>query len=173
MCGDVIEIRAEEPGDIAGVRAVNEAAFPTSAEADLVDALRDAGAHEVSLVAVEGDRVVGHILFSPATIEAEGESIDAIGLAPMSVVPALQRGGIGSRLVREGLARCEALGHRTVIVLGHAAYYPRFGFLQADEFNLRCEFPSPPESFMVRGYDGESFGGRPALARYHAAFNDL
>lgn len=166
-------IRPETPEDITAIHAVNEAAFPTPAEADLVETLRDQGAHVLSLVAVDGDQVVGHILFSPVVIETESGPIDALGLAPMAVLPAHQRKGIGTRLVTTGLAHCAALDYPAVVVLGHPDYYPRFGFLQAKRQGITCEFPSPPESFMIKELRPGALNGRSGIAKYHAAFRDL
>lgn len=123
-------IRAEQVADKNGVRAVNERAFGGRAEADIVEALHRAQAAVVALVAEVGAEVVGHILFSPVDVEqANGKRL--VGLAPMAVAPDYQRQGIGSQLVREGLARCRANGFDGVVVLGHAEYYPRFGFVLA------------------------------------------
>src|SRR5918998_1345366 len=99
-------VRAERPEDLHAVRRVNELAFDGAGEADLVDALRESGAAHLSLVAEEGGRVVGHILFSPVTVESAGGDWGATGLAPMAVLPELQRRGVGSALVREGLKEC-------------------------------------------------------------------
>jgi len=90
--------------------------------------LRSDGAVVVALVAVENDEIVGHILFSDLLIEAEQAVLHAVSLAPMAVLPDHQRRGIGSALVRQGLAICRERGKSIVVVLGHPAYYPRFGF---------------------------------------------
>jgi putative acetyltransferase len=116
-------IRYEQPADRAGIRHVVEAAFPTPAEAALVDRLRDDGDAVISLVARDGDEVVGHVLFSRLTAEKR-----VLGLAPVSVLPARQRTGIGTRLVREGLREAQLQDWDAVLVLGNPAYYRRFGF---------------------------------------------
>ena len=143
-----VRIRAEDPADPPGIRRVLEAAFGQPAEADLVDALRLAARPYLSLVAVLGREIVGHIAFSPVTIGSEPPS-DCIGLAPMGVLPPVQRRGIGSDLVRAGLVECRRTGQSVVVVLGHPAYYPRFGFTPASRAGLRCEYPVPDEHFMV------------------------
>src|SRR5262245_34040539 len=129
-----VGIRGERPGDEAAIRHVHEAAFRGSAEGRLVDALRGAGlvSPEASLVAVAaGGEVVGHVLFSAIALEVDGRDVPAAALAPLAVLPACQRAGVGTRLVREGLVRLPALGYRAVIVVGDHAYYVRFGFSQA------------------------------------------
>lgn len=164
-------IRPERPEDIAAIHALNEAAFPTCAEADLVDTLRDEGAHVLSLVAVDGDRVVGHILFSPVVIETKAGALDALGLGPMALLPERQREGTGSKLVTASLMQCTAIDYPAVVVLGHPEYYPRFGFLRADRFGITCEFPSPPEAFMIKELQAGALAGKSGIAKYHAAFD--
>jgi putative acetyltransferase len=116
-------IRSESPGDIAGIRFVEEAAFLQSAEADLVDDLRAAGDSVFSLIAVEGETVTGHAMFS--RLQAP---FPALALGPVAVLPDRQRMGVGSRLIREGIARSEAAGWLGIFVLGDPAFYRRFGF---------------------------------------------
>ena len=114
----MVSLRAEEPGDVEAVREVNARAFPTDAEARLVDALRAAGALVLSLVAEEDGRVVGHIAFSEVTVEEGRTRWTGVGLAPMAVLPEAQRRGIGSLLVREGLERLAREGQPFAVVLG-------------------------------------------------------
>ena len=164
-----MRVRPETQADRAAVRAVNEAAFETRAEADLVEALRRSDISLVSLVAeVEGE-VVGHILFSPVSLP-EHDHLNLVGLAPMAVVPDYQRKGIGSALVREGLARCKDLGFCAAVVVGHAEYYPRFGFVPADRYGLRCEYDVPADVFMVAELEAGALNGASGLVRYDSAF---
>ena len=121
-------IRPETTADHEAIRQVNRLAFGQDAEARLVDALRDGGYVQASLVAEKDGQIVGHILFSELPIITEAGTIPALALAPMAVLPANQRQGIGSALVRRGLEICREQGHRTFIVLGHPDFYPRFGF---------------------------------------------
>jgi len=142
-----IAIRREQAGDADAVRQVNERAFGTPAEANLVDALRGTDG-SLSLVAIVDDRLVGHIMFTPVTVDdAAGPRVAA--LAPLSVVPERQRTGIGTHLVRAGLAACRDAGYAAIVVVGHPEYYPRFGFTPAHAVGLRCEFAVPPDAFMV------------------------
>jgi putative acetyltransferase len=166
-------VRAERPEDRGAVRRVNELAFETAAEADLVDALREGGAAEVSLVAEEGGLLVGHILFSPVSVESEGGDWEASGLGPMAVVPERQGHGVGSALVSEGLRECLRLGREVVFVLGHAEYYPRFGFRPAGPLGLTCEFPTPEEFFMVAELRPGALAGRKGLVRYRPEFRNV
>ncbi len=125
-------IRDEQERDAAAIRAVTLAAFATmpysqQTEAAIVDALRAAGALAVSLVAVEGDEAVGHVAFSPVSIDGV-TAPGWYGVGPLSVRPDRQRRGIGSALMREGIARLRAMGGNGCVVVGDPAYYQRFGF---------------------------------------------
>jgi putative acetyltransferase len=143
------EIRRERAEDAPQVREVNLLAFGQPQEADLVDKLRENCADALSLVAVDDGKIVGHILFTPVTIDGVTHQPAEMGLAPMAVLPDLQRRGIGGALVREGLAILKAEGCPLVIVLGHPEYYPKFGFLPASSFDISCQWEVPDEAFMA------------------------
>lgn len=161
-------IREERADDTQAVRALNLAAFQTSTEADLVDALRVEASPFVSLVAEESGVIVGHIMFSPVNLALDAPLL--MGLAPMAVSPERQRQGIGSRLIAEGLERCGQLGAAVVVVLGHADYYPRFGFAPASRFGLRSEYDVPDEVFMARELKDGGLEGLAGTVRYHPVF---
>lgn len=165
-------IRAEEETDHAGVHALNVVAFETPAEADLVDALRTQAKSIVSLVAEEGESVVGHILFSPVTLSGHA-GLKIMGLAPMAVAPTHQRHGIGSDLVRAGLERCKALGFGAVVVLGHPKFYPRFGFLPSTHFGIGSDYDVPEDAFMVSELQPGYLHGVSGTIQYHAAFKNV
>jgi putative acetyltransferase len=167
----MISIRVEQPGDADGVRETNQKAFGSPLEARLVDALRTSSDY-LSLVATIDGRVVGHILFTPVTIEPPVDRRIA-GLAPMAVRPEHQRSGIGGQLIRAGLAECRRQGYSAVVVLGHPEYYPRFGFVPAHTFGLRCEFPSPPEAFMATELERDALRRIRGLVRYLAQFAEV
>ena len=168
-------VRSETPEDFPAIRRVNELAFGSPAEADLVESLRAGGMTTLSLVAVEDNRVVAHLLLSPVTIES-GESVDgtfsAIGLGPMAVLPEHQRQGIGSVLITSALDTCRQAGHDCVVLVGHAEYYPRFGFVPASRFGLKCEYDVPDEVFMaIELRDGTH--GTQGMVRYQPEFNEV
>ena len=166
----MISVRFEQPDDAAGIRETNEQAFGTPLEASLVDALRSAEDY-LSLVATIDEQVVGHILFTPVTLEPPVD-LGIAGLAPMAVRPEHQRSGVGGQLIRTGLDACRASGYAAVVVLGHPEYYPRFGFVPAHTFGLTCEFPSPPEAFMAIELQAEALSGVGGLVRYLPQFAD-
>jgi len=169
----MMTVRTESTKDDESVRRVNELAFEQPNEADLVDALRANARPFISLVAVVDEQVVGHIFFSPVSIESENGVFTAMGLAPMAVLPEYQNQGIGSQLVREGLKECQRLGHGIVVVLGHANYYPRFGFTPASLKGLRSEYDVPDEVFMVTELVPGALEGRRGLVKYHPEFGKV
>lgn len=140
-------VRAEQPGDIPAIREVHTEAFGQTAEAHLVDRLRDDGDATASLVIETGDGIVGHILFSQLRVVAPDRDIEAAALAPVAVRPPFQRQGMGSKLIHAGLQRCRELGIEAVVVLGHPAYYPRFGFSAALARGLEAPYSGP--AFMA------------------------
>lgn len=169
----MLTIRGEATGDEDAVRRVNELAFGRPEEARLVDALRVNARPYLSLLAVDDGRIVGHIFFSPVTIEA-GESVRrAFGLGPMAVLPEWQGRGVGSSLVREGLEECLRRGHEVVVVVGHPEYYPRFGFEPAKAKGLTCEFPVPDEVFMLKELREGALAGAGGLVKYHPEFRKV
>jgi len=166
-------IRLEEPEDIAAIRRVNEEAFGSPAEADLVDALRRNGKVTFSLVAEHDDRIVGHILFSLVRLETDGRELMGVGLAPVAVLPEFQDRGIGSLLVQNGLERCRETGHPFAVVLGHHSYYPRFGFAPASRFGIKSEFDVVDENFMAMELRKGALQNRAGMAKYQPEFNEV
>ena len=167
-------VRPEDPDDYAAIAAVNRAAFGGNEEATLVELLRKDGLIIASAVAInDSGEVVGHILFSPATILAGNNELKVASLAPMAVVPGFQCRGVGSMLVQHGLEACRQAGYRAVIVVGHPSYYPRFGFSHGLVAGLANPFTAT-EAFMglelARGSLSDLGEGRVV---YPDAFNQL
>lgn len=160
---DGLVIRIETPADIPGVRAVNEAAFETGAEAALVDALREHGKFVLSLVADLDDELVGHILFTDIVMEPRGADDRILGLAPMAVLPEWQGNGVGSALARRGIEDCRELGYRGIVVLGHPGFYSRFGFVPASRHGLTCIYDAPDEAFMALALGDAALPGGCAI----------
>jgi putative acetyltransferase len=145
----MLTIRDESIDDVFAIQWVNSEAFETTNEAELVDDLRANDAISVSMVAELDGRVVGHIFFSEVAIGASPYSYRTLGLAPMAVLPEFQNRGIGSLLVKEGLERCRQLGTEVVVVLGHAEFYPRFGFESCIAKGITYSANVPEDVFMA------------------------
>ena len=163
---EAVEIRREESGDAAAVRAVNEEAFGRPNEADLVEALRRSGKVALSLVAVDEGEVVGHVLFTAVTLGGAERRGGWAGLGPLAVRPEFQNRGIGSALVTAGLEACRRAGCEVVVVLGHPTYYRRFGFRPANQYSLQCEFAVPEDAFMVVELREGALEGQTGVVRY-------
>jgi putative acetyltransferase len=140
-----VRIRQEEPADLDAVSRVLERAFGRPDEARLVERLRKNPSYvsELSFVAESSGLVRGHILLFPVMIRQGTISFATLSVGPVSVVPEMQRMGVGTRLVAQALRKAEALGYRSAIVLGHAHYYPRFGFRPASIWGIRPPFEVP------------------------------
>jgi putative acetyltransferase len=121
-------------------------------------------------VAEQDGRIVGHILFSPVMIEAAAGTVTVQGLAPMAVLPLHQKQGIGSRLVARALAILKAAGRRGIVVLGHPGYYPRFGFVPASTYGIRCAYNIPDEAFMALELTPGAIKGCSGLAKFQPEF---
>ena len=170
-----VTIRPERSEDHAAITEVNRLAFGQENEPRLVAALRNEEGFDprLSLVAEQDGRVVGHILFTPISIEGEASTTSAQALAPMAVTPDLQGRGIGSALVRQGLEACRRLGHSIVVVLGHAEYYPRFGFQPARPHGILPPFDAPDEAWMVQALEPGALQDVGGIVRYSPPFADV
>ncbi len=154
-------------------------AFGQNEEADLVDRLRCMEALVISLVSVDNaqiagadaDGIIGHLAFSPVSVEQTKTPISMLGLAPVAIVPSYQRQGIGSKLIEAGLTKCHREGVDLVVVLGHPWYYPRFGFRPAHLMGLTSEYNSSREAFMVLELTPGVLSNCAGLVRYHHAFD--
>jgi putative acetyltransferase len=162
-------VRDEQIGDVAQIREVNQRAFGQDQEANIVDALRADGAALLSLVATENDQVVGHIMFSAATIG----SVTGAALGPMAVHPLHQRQGIGSQLVVAGTRSLQQAGCPFIVVIGHAEFYPRFGFKPASTFDLTCEWDVPDDVFLVLMLDPVRTASLSGMVKYRHEFSTV
>lgn len=167
----MITLRKEEEKDQQQIHRLNLVAFDGGPEAILVDKLRASCEDCLSFVAVEKDTVIGHILFTPVTVD--GCSTAGMGLAPMAVLPSEQQKGIGSRLIRHGLDYLRVNHCPFAIVLGHPEYYPRFGFEPASKFRLSSQWKEvPDEAFLAIVFDHTVLPESGGTARYLELFND-
>jgi len=164
-----ILIRPGRPADVAAIRAIHEASFPTAAEARLVDLLREAGRLAASLVAEVGGAVAGHVAFSPVTV---GSGAVGAGLAPLAVLPDYRRRGVGAELVAAGMAACREAGFGWAVVLGEPDYYGRFGFRPAPGFGLSDEYGGG-DAFQVVELTPGALPVGAGLVRYAPEFASL
>lgn len=163
-----MHIRPERPEDAQSIANLTTAAFLNAShsggnEAAVIDALRDAGALIISLVATDDhDAIIGHVAFS--SIEMNGPPGSWFALGPVSVAPAMQRLGVGSSLIREGLARSENLGAAGCVLTGEPAYYDRFGFRSNERLTI---FGQSSPFLQGLAFDGTVITGD---IRFHPAF---
>ncbi|UOR15889.1 GNAT family N-acetyltransferase [Qipengyuania aquimaris] len=159
-----LTIRPETDADHAQIAVVTNAAFvevehSDGSEVQIVDKLRQDGDLALSLVAEDGERIVGHVAVSPVTISDGSE--DWYGLGPISVLPVHQREGVGLRLMQRAIADMRAMGARGIVLLGEPAYYSRFGF----EHDPQLTYPGPPAEYFQRlVLEGEAPSGTVSYA---------
>jgi len=173
IAGMTLKIRPETAADTAKVYEVEAAAFETTAEAELVQKLQQSDVDTISLVALLDDEVVGHILFSPVTVKNDEREFTAVALGPVAVSPDHQNKNVGSELCRTGLAACLQAGYDLAFVLGHANYYPRFGFTPSAPLGLRCQFKVPDEAFMVTELVPGALQNKTGTVYYHPLFSGV
>jgi putative acetyltransferase len=163
------KIHWEQSGDAASIRFILCSAFPTTAEADLVDRLREAGHLAVSLIAERKTAAIGHVAFSPVVSEGDRDQPAGLGLAPLAVLPKWQGQGIGMALVTEGLNACRRLHCPFVVVLGEPAYYRRFGFRPASQFGIANEY-GVDDPFMILELVPGTLSNVAGIVRYGPEF---
>ncbi len=166
-------IRPEIPEDIGDIHTLNERAFGQPQEAKIIDELRNNCEGLLSLVAIEMEKLVGHILFSPATIEGKQGIVKGMGLAPMAVLPEMQQQGIGTQLVKNGMEYLGEMQCPFIIVLGHPEYYPRFGFEPASRYGIKSQWEGiSDEAFMILWLDKSMMNHVSGVAKYRDEFNE-
>ncbi|MBT8229161.1 MAG: N-acetyltransferase [Bacteroidia bacterium] len=169
-------IRNEKDGDFEAVSDVLVRAFEQEDESRLVKLLRqsDSFIPELTMVAEVNQNIVGSIVYSKIRIiNDEGNAFQSIALAPMAVDPAFQKKGIGSILVKSTIAKAKELGYESIIVLGHAAYYPKFGFTEARPYCIKAPFDVPSEAFMVLELKEGILQDIEGTVQYNEAFSIL
>lgn len=171
------EIRQESPSDHKSVfdliaKTFQGAQFTDGKEQYLVDKLRSSPSFvpELSLVAVVGEEIVGHILLTKIKIRRDGMAYDSLALAPVSVLPEFQNKGIGGMLIEHAHQKAKELGYDSVVVVGHEKYYPKFGYERADKFGIRVPFDVPRENCMVIELSDRSLAKVQGLVEYAKEF---
>ena len=173
MSLNAVIVREQQAGDVEEIRALNLAAFGGAREGALVDTLRANGGISLSLVATTGEKVAGHILYSPVAISCNGKELAGAGLGPMAVLPEHQRKSIGAELIRAANEELKKRGCPFIVVLGHPEYYPRFGFRPAGAHGIRCQWNVPDNVFMILFLDESAMKGVSGLAKYRPEFSEL
>ncbi|MBT3180122.1 MAG: N-acetyltransferase [Candidatus Marinimicrobia bacterium] len=171
-----MEIRKENINDYSDVYNLNKATFEEDEEAKLVDLLRKSSAFipELSLVAIIDKKIVGHILFTKIKIiDDKGNKNESLALAPMAVVPSLQKKGIGGQLIKTGLEKARKLNFESVIVLGHEKYYPRFGFKPTKQWGITAPWDVPTNVFMGIELVTDGFRNVKGIVQYPKEFDEV
>lgn len=165
-------IRTEIPVDAAGIDRLLRSVFPTGAEADLVQELREDGLLTLGVVATDDEGgVVGYVAFCP--VDIQGEDRNWVGLAPLAVEESLRRQGLGEKLVYEGLDSLNEFGYAAVVVMGDPAYYGRFGFKPAATYDLHCGWPGSEEAFQLFTLTDDALTNASGEVVFPPAFNRL
>ncbi|MGI9330400.1 MAG: GNAT family N-acetyltransferase [Gammaproteobacteria bacterium] len=151
--------------DLAAIGGINAMAFGKGGGTPAFQALRTSAHDIVSLVAERQGEVIGHVFFSPVTLESD-PPLQGMGLGELAVAPDWQRQGVGAALTEAGIAALRGTRCPFVIVIGLPAYYPRLGFEAGSKYGLKCQWDVPPESFMVRVLDPGALGDRTGTVRY-------
>jgi len=166
-----LAVRPETGADAEAIRAVHLAAFPTSAEADLVARLSEDRDNEISLVAEQAGEIVGHVVLSRMSVTSGSRAVRALGLGPVGVRPGTQGSGVGSKLIRSALAIAGTLGEEVVFVLGEPDYYRRFGFSAATAAPFASPYAGP--YFMALWLRSDPAPPIHGMAAYAPAFGAL
>ncbi len=166
-------IRIEKTTDIQQIWQINTEAFERKGEADLINTLRESDTPYISLIYEENNKFLGHIFFTPVELAGDTSGLDIMGLGPMAVVPEMQYKGIGSLLVKAGIEQCRDNGYDAIIVLGHAAFYPKFGFVPSVNYGIKSEFDVPEDVFMVLELKKNILKGKQGIIKYHEAFSSV
>jgi len=168
-------IRPETNRDYAKITEINDLAFEQQNEGILITKLRKSKNYirELSLVAEVGCEIIGHILFYPIKINSDSSTYKSLALAPMAVHPFYQNKGIGSNLVNEGLKLAKKQNFKSVIVVGHPEYYPRFGFVPASKWNIKAPFEVPDNAFMALELIKNELSNKSGVVEYSEEFNEV
>ncbi|MDR0217619.1 MAG: N-acetyltransferase [Enterobacteriaceae bacterium] len=165
-------IRVEIPVDAMGIDRLLRESFATSAEAELVQKLREDGLLTLGIVATDDEgHVIGYIGFTP--VDVNGHDHNWVGLAPLVVAQPYRCQGIGEKLVYEGLDSLNEFGYGAVVVLGEPEYYRRFGFRLATEYQLRCQWPEREKCFQVYTLADVALENCRGLVTYPSHFDHM
>ncbi|GAA0085784.1 N-acetyltransferase [Clostridium sp. CTA-7] len=175
----MVVIRQEIEKDYVEVEKVIEKSFKTAEftdndEHNLVKRLRhsDEFIKELSLLAEVNNKIIGHILLTKAFIKCEEKKVETLALAPLAVLPEFQKSGVGKKLINEAIEKSKKLGYKSIVVLGHKNYYPKFGFKKASDYGIKAPFEVPDEVYMVLELTPKVLNGVTGVVEYSKAFFD-
>lgn len=165
-------IRQEDPEDQAAISRVHREAFGRDAEARIVDRLRNTPhwIPRLSLVAAFGKRIIGHLLLSRVELQEAVRPTSLLALGPVGVLPEWQNNRVGTELISCALGSSCSSEWDGIVVLGHANFYPRFGFEPASRFGLKCPFEVPDANYMARELRGGGLANTGGIVVYPAAW---
>lgn len=173
----MLTIREEEIKDYNEVERVVEESFKAAEFSDknehnLVKKLRKSNefVKELSLIAEEEDKILGHVLLTKALINGENTSFETLALAPLAVLPEYQKSGIGKILMNKAIERARELGYKSIVVLGHENYYPKFGFEKASKYGVKAPFEVPDEAYMILELLPGGLNGVSGIVEYSKMF---
>jgi len=168
-----IVITSETKKDQEQVSKVNDLAFNQINEGQLVDKLRNTNCfiRELSLVAKFKDEIIGYALFYPIKIRKNSKLSDSLSLGPVSVLPEYQNQGVGTKLIKTGLEIAAKLGFKSVIVIGHPEFYPRFGFQKASKWRIVSPYPVSDDAFLAKELVANGLEGCDGTAQYPEEFD--
>ncbi|WP_453996006.1 GNAT family N-acetyltransferase [Bacillus nitroreducens] len=172
-----IIIKQEQVKDYKITENVVKCAFANAEHSDknehnLVCRIRNSNVFipELSLVAMDNERIVGHILFSKVKIKNEDQVVESLALAPVSVLPEYQNQGVGKLLISKALQKAKELRFHSVVVLGHPEYYPKFGFKKASTWGIKAPFEVPDEAFMAMELGENTLDKVSGVVEYPSVF---
>lgn len=173
----MLTIREEEIKDYNEVEKAVEESFKTAEFSDkdehnLVRRLRNSNEFikELSLIAEDENKILGYVLLTKALIKAESTSYETLALAPLAVLPEYQKSGIGKNLMNKAIERARELGYKSIVVLGHEKYYPKFGFEKAIKYGVKAPFEVPDEAYMILELLPGGLNGVSGIVEYSKAF---
>lgn len=174
-----MNLRQETKNDYKAVFNLIKEAFKNEALSDhkeqfLVERLRksDAFIPELSIVAEIDEKIVGYILTTKLKIKNESNEFESLALAPVSVLPEFQGKGIGGKLIIESHKKAKELGHKSIVLLGHENYYPKFGYQQADTFGIEFPFNVPKQNCMAVELIENGLKNVNGMVEYPKEFNE-
>ena len=174
-----IIIRQENTSDFKAVFDLIEKAFKSEKMSDskeqfLVERLRKSSSFipELSMIAEFENEIIGHILLTKLKIKNNETEFESLALAPVSVLPKYQGKGVGGMLIKKAHKKAKEIGFKSIILLGHENYYPKFGYIQADKFGIELPFDVPKKNCMAIELTVNGLSGVKGMVEYPSEFSE-